>query len=153
MTARPRFLQLGDRPSSRIFIQFLLCTIATLPQFWGLLIHIHVTGGRKSTHAVCCRLYSLFTCSQCYTLSHVFANSDIVLSLYYLWCFGKSLPISFVAVHHHGHVGSHSHQGGVISALGVNDRGITHAEESLTPLTPVKTSSSHQAKVWGSKTR
>ena len=33
--------------------------------------------------------------------------------------------------------GSHSRQGGVISALGVNDRGVTHAGESFTPLTPV----------------
>ena len=44
-------------------------------------------------------------------------------------CFGKSLPISFVAAHHPGHRG-------VISALGVNDRGVTHAGESFTPLTP-----------------
>ena len=32
--------------------------------------------------------------------------------------------------------GSHSRQGGVTSALGVNDRGVTHAGESFTPLTP-----------------
>ena len=32
--------------------------------------------------------------------------------------------------------GSHFRQGGVISALGVNDRGVTHAGESFTPLTP-----------------
>ena len=32
--------------------------------------------------------------------------------------------------------GSHSRQGGVTSALGANDRGVTHAGESLTPLTP-----------------
>ena len=31
--------------------------------------------------------------------------------------------------------GSHSHQGRVTSALGVNDRGVTHAGESFTPLT------------------
>ena len=36
--------------------------------------------------------------------------------------------------------GSHSHQGGVTSALGVNDRGVTHAGESFTPLTPVLSS-------------
>ena len=34
--------------------------------------------------------------------------------------------------------GSHSRQGGVISALGVNDRGVTHAGESFTPLTPAR---------------
>ena len=32
--------------------------------------------------------------------------------------------------------GSHSRQGGVTSALGVNDRGVTHAGESFTPFTP-----------------
>ena len=46
--------------------------------------------------------------------------------------FGKSLPISFVAAHHPGHRGSHSCQGGVISALGVNDRGVTHASDTGT---------------------
>ena len=38
-------------------------------------------------------------------LNQVFANSDIVLSLYYLVLFGKLLPISFVAAHHHGRRG------------------------------------------------
>ena len=50
-------------------------------------------------------------------------NSDML--------FGKSLPISFVAAHHPDHRG-------VISALGTNDQGVTHARESSTPLTPVQ---------------
>ena len=33
--------QLRDSPCSRISTQLLLCTVATLPQFWGLLIHMH----------------------------------------------------------------------------------------------------------------
>ena len=39
---------------------------------------------------------------------------------------------SFVAAHHPGHRGVIPARG-VISALGVNDRGVTHAGESLTP--------------------
>ena len=37
--------------------------------------------------------------------------------------FGKSLPISFVVAHHPDHRG-------VISALGVNDRGVIHASDT-----------------------
>ena len=87
----------------------LLCTVATLPQFCDLsfdphawviyhpwqasLLFCHGGGGEISTHAVYC--HSPF---DRVLLSEVFANSDIVLSLYYL-CHHVITAISFVAAH------------------------------------------------------
>ena len=53
-----------------------------------------------------------------------------VITLLSMVLFGKSLPISFVATHHHGRKGVVPTRGGVTSALGVNDRGVIHASDT-----------------------
>ena len=87
-----------------------------------------------NTRGVLSHLYShaVHLSTDCYMLNQVFANSGIVLSLYYLVLTAHQ----FCSRASSRSQGSHSHQGGVTSALGINDRGVTHAGESFTPLTP-----------------
>ena len=114
--------QLRDRPRvAEWSIQLLLCTVATLPQFWGpsfaptcmsnipsltsFTCFCHKR--RISTHAVCCRacIVSSSFDGLLYAEPGVCKFRHRVITLLSMVLFGKSLPISFVAAHHHGRRG------------------------------------------------